>query len=146
MRLTLNSCSSCGHHSSKITSVYYFTWLHSLFFFFKDLFILYMWVHCLQTQQKRASDPITDGCEPPCGNWELNSGPLEEQSVLLITEPSLQPPPSLFWNTVIKVLISQGQTSKFLGMWWYTPFSPALQRERQENLGVQGQPGLQSEF
>jgi hypothetical protein len=22
--------------------------------------------------------PITDGCEPPCGCWELNSGPLEE--------------------------------------------------------------------
>jgi hypothetical protein len=34
---------------------------------------------------------ITDGCEPPCGFWELNSGPLEEQSVLLNTEPSLQP-------------------------------------------------------
>jgi hypothetical protein len=28
----------------------------------------------------RASDPITDGCEPPCGCWELNSGPLEEQA------------------------------------------------------------------
>ena len=40
--------------------------------------------------QKRASDPITDGCEPPCGCWELNSGPLEEQSVLLPTEPRLQ--------------------------------------------------------
>jgi hypothetical protein len=42
------------------------------------------------THQKRASDPITDGCKPPCGCWELNSGPLEEQSVLLTTEPSLQ--------------------------------------------------------
>jgi hypothetical protein len=21
---------------------------------------------------------ITDGCEPPCGGWELNSGPLGE--------------------------------------------------------------------
>jgi hypothetical protein len=41
--------------------------------------------------QKRASDPITGGCEPPCGCWELNSGPLEEQSVLLTAEPSLQP-------------------------------------------------------
>ena len=41
--------------------------------------------------QKRTSDPITDGCETPCGCWELNSGPLEEQSVLLTTEPSLQP-------------------------------------------------------
>jgi hypothetical protein len=42
--------------------------------------------------QKRASDLITDGCEPPCGCWDLNSGPSEEQSVLLTTEPSLQPP------------------------------------------------------
>jgi hypothetical protein len=36
-------------------------------------------------------DPITDGCEPSCGCWGLNSGPLEEQSVLFTTEPSLQP-------------------------------------------------------
>ena len=35
--------------------------------------------------QKRASDHIIDGC------WKLNSGPLEEQLVLLTTEPSLQP-------------------------------------------------------
>jgi hypothetical protein len=32
-----------------------------------------------------------DGCEPPCGCWDLNSGPSEEQSVLLTAEPSLQP-------------------------------------------------------
>jgi hypothetical protein len=52
---------------------------------------LCMWVQCccLQTHQKRTSDLITDGCEPPCGCWELNSGPLEEQMVLLTTEPSL---------------------------------------------------------
>ena len=30
-------------------------------------------------------------CEPSCCCWELNSGPLEEQSVLLTAEPSLQP-------------------------------------------------------
>ncbi|EDL09734.1 RIKEN cDNA A230091H23, isoform CRA_b [Mus musculus] len=45
----------------------------------------------LKTHQKRASDPIADAWEPPCGCWKLNSRPLEEQSVLLITEPSLQP-------------------------------------------------------
>ena len=33
---------------------------------------------------------VTDGCKPPCGCWELISGPLEEQSGLLTTEPSLQ--------------------------------------------------------
>jgi hypothetical protein len=33
-----------------------------------------------------------DGCEPPCGCWDLSSGPSEEQSALLTTEPSRQPP------------------------------------------------------
>ena len=52
-----------------------------------------MCVHspCLQTHQKMASDPIIDSHEPLCGWWELNSGPLEEQSVLLTTESPLQP-------------------------------------------------------
>ncbi|KAM7321291.1 hypothetical protein ACRRTK_019383 [Alexandromys fortis] len=50
----------------------------------------------MPTGQKRAPDLITDGCEPPCGCWELNSGPLEEQAILLITEPSLQPEINLF--------------------------------------------------
>ncbi|EEQ62519.1 LOW QUALITY PROTEIN: hypothetical protein CBFG_06231, partial [Clostridiales bacterium 1_7_47FAA] len=44
---------------------------------------------------EEASDPITDGCEPLCGCRELNLGPLEEQSVLLTAEPSLQPDSSL---------------------------------------------------
>jgi hypothetical protein len=64
--------------------------------FFLNLLISYMstlYCHCLQTHQ-RTSDPITDGCEPPCGCWEFNSGALEELSVLLTAEPSLQPPPS----------------------------------------------------
>jgi hypothetical protein len=37
--------------------------------FFKDLFYLFIlciWVHC----------SCTDGCEPSCGCWELNSGSL----------------------------------------------------------------------
>jgi hypothetical protein len=44
--------------------------------------------------QKRASDPlelVTCGYELPCGWWELNLGPLEEQSVLLTTEQSPWP-------------------------------------------------------
>jgi hypothetical protein len=51
-----------------------------------------MLVHCscLQTHQKKAPDPITDGCELPRVCWDLNSGPLEEQSVLLTTESSHQ--------------------------------------------------------
>ena len=34
-------------------------------------------------RQKKAPDLITDGCKPLCCCWELNSGPLEEQSEYL---------------------------------------------------------------
>jgi hypothetical protein len=34
---------------------------------------------------------VMDSCKPPCRCWELNLGSLEEQPVLLTTEPSLQP-------------------------------------------------------
>ena len=36
--------------------------------------------------QKRASDLITGGRGPPRGCWNLNSGPSEEQSLLLTAE------------------------------------------------------------
>jgi hypothetical protein len=53
----------------------------SFFLIFIYLFIICK-VHCrcLQTLQKRVSDFVTDGCEPPCGCWDLNSWPSEEQS------------------------------------------------------------------
>ena len=71
-----------------------------IFYFFFKRFTYLIWVHhcSLQRHQKRASDPITDVCEPPWGCWELNSGPLEEQSVLLTTEPSLQQDILLLWS------------------------------------------------
>ena len=46
---------------------------------------------CMPEGLKRAPGPIRGGCEPPCGCWELNSGPLEDQAMLLTSEPSLQP-------------------------------------------------------
>ena len=42
--------------------------------------------------RERAPDPITEGCTPTRDCWELNSGLLEEQSVLLSAKLSLQPP------------------------------------------------------
>ena len=50
----------------------------------------------MPAHQKRAPDLITDGCEPACSCWELNSGLLEDQPFLLTTEPSLQPKKNLF--------------------------------------------------
>jgi hypothetical protein len=54
------------------------------------VFIYYMEVHFRHTRRGHLI-PITDGYKPPCGCWDLNSGPLEEQSVLVTTKPSLQP-------------------------------------------------------
>ena len=45
---------------------------------------------CMLAYQKRASNSIIGGCEPPCGCWELNLGSLEEQPVLLAGEIFLQ--------------------------------------------------------
>jgi hypothetical protein len=59
--------------------------------------------------QKRASDLIMGGCEPPFGCWDLNSGPLEEQSVLLPTEC----PFAMFY---IKCLLSKNQGMLIHGM------------------------------
>ena len=92
--MDLNTCISRPTTNIKFLPLSFSTFL---FLFFKKrcflknyLFIVCIWVcsSCLQTHQKRALDPIT---KPPCGCWELNSGPLVEQSVLLTTEPSLQP-------------------------------------------------------
>ena len=51
--------------------------------------------------QKRVPDHVTGGCEPQCGCWELNSGPLEEQEMLSTTEPSLQPLGSNFYRSIL---------------------------------------------
>jgi hypothetical protein len=46
---------------------------------------------CIPVCKKRASELTIDNCKLPCGCWELNSGPLEEQLVFFTAEPSLQP-------------------------------------------------------
>jgi hypothetical protein len=62
----------------------------------------YTYVHC---SQNSASDLITGGCKAPCGCWDLNSRPSEEQSVLLSAEPSRQPLPVLILMTMVKVIL-----------------------------------------
>jgi hypothetical protein len=69
----------------------------------KELLILGAHCSCLQTHQKNASDPIADGCKPPYGSWELNTGPLKEESVLLTTETSLQPQIPILKTEILRV-------------------------------------------
>lgn len=47
---------------------------------------------CVPAYQKRISDHIIDSSEPHRGCWELDTGPLQEQPVLLNSELSLQLP------------------------------------------------------
>jgi hypothetical protein len=66
--------------SSSSFCLFCFFFLLLLFLLLLLLLLFYVSVLSLHTQ-KRESDPIIDSCEPPCGCWELDSGPLEEQSV-----------------------------------------------------------------
>lgn len=52
-----------------------------------------MYVQFLRKPEVRGARAtgVTDGWELPCGCWELDLHPLEEQEVLLTTEP----PPAL---------------------------------------------------
>ena len=64
--------------------------------FFRSLFIyicaLTFCLHVYLSEGVRILGArVTDSGELTCGCWKLNPGPLEEQPVLLTTEPSLQP-------------------------------------------------------
>lgn len=60
----------------------------------------YMYVYhvhalCSWRSEEGARSPrtvVTDGCEPLCGFWEMNPGPLQVQEMLLSTELSLFSP------------------------------------------------------
>jgi hypothetical protein len=79
----------------------------SYIFFKIYLFYVYEYTVAVFRHARRAPDLITDGCEPPCGCWELNSGLLEEQSVLLTAEPSLQLPYNLVFIPRLKLTAKQ---------------------------------------
>jgi len=44
---------------------------------------------CMYVNVGSTRTGVTDSCELPCGCWDSNSGPLEEQVILFIS-PSLQ--------------------------------------------------------
>ena len=69
-----------------------------VFFFFYIYFDVYGCFVCSAHGETMRGHPIpmsgvTSGCEPSCGCWDSNWGPLEEKSVPLTTEVSLQPLP-----------------------------------------------------
>jgi hypothetical protein len=55
------------------------------------IFVYYESSWCLRQPERGCGTGLPDGCEPQCGFWELSLDLLEEQQVLLTSEPSLQP-------------------------------------------------------
>ena len=85
-----------------------------------NLFILILCalVFCLNVQLCEgvvaAGTGVTDNCKLPCGCWELNSGPLEEQPMLLTVESSFQPLALHFLAIMHSTMIS---TEMWLSLW-----------------------------
>lgn len=72
----------------------------AFFLSFVIIIVLCVWVFCLHAYLCSAcggrkkmfeslETEVTDDCGPPCGCWEPNLNPLQEQPVLSTTEPSL---------------------------------------------------------
>jgi hypothetical protein len=55
-----------------------------------------------------------DSCEPPCGCWDLNSRPSEEQLVLLTAEPSFQPYSEILAKDFFSLLATKYVLSEYL--------------------------------
>jgi hypothetical protein len=99
--------------------------LPSILFSFLHYIILHIWVFCLRgnghawcPQRPEESIEFPEAgvtfCELPCGCWEPNLGPLEEQKVLLIGAPSLQPLSILFLLLLSRLLSSPHSYFHFL--------------------------------
>lgn len=86
--------------------------LYYIFKNWKKIYVYDFWSVCMSmssAMESRAGHQVslgsgvTDGCEVPCGFWELNLGSLQEQSVLLASEPSPLPPGTYFpWFSTFK--------------------------------------------
>jgi hypothetical protein len=70
-------------------------------FILKYIFF-YFYMSTLSLSSDTPEESIRSHYKPPCGCWELNSGTLEEQAVLLTAEPSLLPPKQEFLYIKIK--------------------------------------------
>ena len=62
-----------------------------------------------------------DGCEPSCGCWDLNSGPLEEQSVLShLSSPSIYNSNNFFkfsFESILNFFICETREGAWVPIW-----------------------------
>lgn len=119
---------------NKIESEYH-AFLHRLFtiYYIKNIYLLYLYLSicmCATCMQESVEfrggirSPRTAailGCEPPCGCWESNLGPLREHPMLQTTESVLQ---SHIWFICIKgsvYLMIKGQPEGGLSLCRVSP-------------------------
>jgi len=96
----------------------------SFYFIFFKIYLFYVYeytVAVFRHIRRGHRIPLQDGCETPCGCWDLNSGPLEEQSVLLAAEPALQP-----WSHLFISLVSASPSHSSPTVWSYLINPPSL--------------------
>jgi hypothetical protein len=73
---SLQSITPKEHHG------FIFIFRKDLFIFILCAFVFYLLV-CVGVGVRSSGTGVADSCELPCGYWQLNPGPLEEQPVLL---------------------------------------------------------------
>ena len=92
---------------------------------------------CVGLQARRGHQtPFTDGCEPSCGCWEMNSGPLEEQAVLLMTQSSIHPTRKQFLKKKIELRIRTKFLLIFIELYIFLCFPPCLSLSLQSSSMV----------
>ena len=106
---------------------------------------LFISVHrcCLQSPENSSGTGTSNGCEPPCGCRSLNSGPVEEQPVLLTSEPSLlpcqyslfKPSPALLLNSLFCIQHTQLSHTFLLPLWNSHP-QPVFHWSRRIPVGM----------
>jgi hypothetical protein len=93
---------------------------------------------CLCEGVRFPSTGVTDSCESPCGCWELNPDPLEEQPLLLTAEPSLQPPRLIYYCYYYYYLVFRDKVSL------YSPGCPGTHFVDQAGLELRNLPASSS--
>ena len=80
-------------HSSLFQNVFKILFLFHVYRCLPASMPAHYWAHCPwkgEDDVRSSGAGVPDGWEPSHGWWDLNSGPVEEHTVFLIAEPSLQ--------------------------------------------------------
>ena len=87
-----------------------FCFIFNSFYFYFICALLSCLYACLCGSSRSPGTGVIDSCEVPCGCWELNPDPLEEQPVLQNLELSLQPLLLFSFRTIFFLYVKSQQS------------------------------------